>query len=147
MTIDSFRGPHHFLSNFYYSEVTLDDEPTPYVYLTVEHGYQAAKIKDPASRGVVYTAPSPGAAKRAGRAAELRVDWEEVKIPIMFALLRQKFTDPSLRAMLLATGTEQLIEGNTWGDTFWGVCDGMGDNHLGRLLMQVRDEIKEQPVG
>lgn len=60
----------------------------------------------------------------------------------MLDLQRQKYTVPYLREKLLATGDAELVEGNTWGDRFWGVCNGVGQNWLGRLLMQVRDEIK-----
>jgi hypothetical protein len=61
----------------------------------------------------------------------------------MFELLHLKFTNDRLRDMLLATGNAELIEGNNWRDTFWGQCPiGTGANHLGRLLMQVRKEIR-----
>lgn len=60
----------------------------------------------------------------------------------MLDALRKKFSDDKLRSMLLATGEEYLVEGNTWGDKYWGVCGGIGLNHLGKLLMQVRDELE-----
>ena len=60
----------------------------------------------------------------------------------MKILLRQKFGDAWLRAKLLATGDAELIEGNYWHDTFWGMCNGKGENHLGRLLMEVRSELR-----
>lgn len=47
-----------------------------------------------------------------------------------------------LRDKLLATHPELLIEGNFWGGTFWGVCAGEGSNHLGRLLMKIRGELR-----
>lgn len=56
-------------------------------------------------------------------------------------LLRQKFSKTPLRRLLLATGEAELIEGNTWGDTYWGVCHGVGQNHLGCLLMKIRGEL------
>ena len=56
-------------------------------------------------------------------------------------LLRNKFSEPDLAARLLATGSTELIEGNNWNDTFWGVCRGRGRNMLGQLLMEVREEI------
>ncbi len=139
MTISKFQGEHRFLSNFHPVEVTMDGQ----LYLSTEHAYQAAKTTNLATRTMIARTFNPGKAKRLGRLAALRPDWEEVKLEVMLDLLRKKFAHPKLRTKLLATGTEQLVEGNTWGDTFWGVCDGMGDNHLGRLLMQVRDEIKE----
>lgn len=59
-------------------------------------------------------------------------------------IVRDKFTrNEDLKAMLLATGDEGLIEGNWWGDTFWGECKGQGENHLGRILMKIRRELGE----
>jgi hypothetical protein len=63
-----------------------------------------------------------------------------VKLDVMLGLLRRKFTQLDLRRQLLATGDAELIEDNDWGDHFWGVCMGVGENHLGKLLMQVRGE-------
>jgi len=62
----------------------------------------------------------------------------------MLDLVRKKFENPLLRAMLLATEDAVLVEGNTWNDTFWGVCRGRGENWLGRILMQVREECRQQ---
>lgn len=56
-------------------------------------------------------------------------------------LLDLKFADPALAALLLATGDADLVEGNDWGDRFWGVCDGAGANMLGRLLMELRTRL------
>ena len=64
----------------------------------------------------------------------------------MLWLLRRKFENPELRAKLLATGNTELIEGNTWGDTFWGaeLRTGRGQNMLGKLIMKVRAELQAQ---
>ena len=79
-------------------------------------------------------------AKRLGKSVELRTDWSQIKLEVMADLLWQKFIiNPKLRSMLLATGDRELVEGNTWGDTFWGKCGGVGTNHLGNLLMRLRD--------
>ena len=75
---------------------------------------------------------------------KLRPDWETEKISIMRALLRLKFADPALRAQLVATGVRPLVEGNRWGDRFWGVCGGNGQNMLGKLLMEIRAELRSQ---
>jgi len=73
----------------------------------------------------------------------MRNDWEEVKVSVMRDLIRQKFKPGSeLSDRLLDTGDWLLEEGNTWGDTFWGVCDGVGENWLGRLLMERRGELR-----
>lgn len=142
-TINRFRGLYDFLSNFYPVKVSLDG----IVYDSVEHSFQAAKTLDPAKRLTVETQLTPGAAKRAGRAIRsLRPDWESVKVDVMLDLLRQKFTYPDLAGGLLATGDAALVENNDWHDVFWGVCQGVGKNMLGILLMRVRAEIRESIV-
>ena len=76
----------------------------------------------------------------------LRPDWEEVKVGIMEEIVRAKFTQhPELAARLLATGDKVLVEGNHWGDTCWGVDTrtGQGENHLGKILMKVREELRQ----
>ena len=79
-------------------------------------------------------------AKRSGRNATMRPGWDAIKIDVMRKLLRLKFSPGSpLAIQLISTGTSKLVEGNTWGDRFWGVCGGTGENHLGRLLMETRD--------
>lgn len=134
MVIDRFTGPHGFLSNFYPSALTIGG----HVYPTVEHAYQAAKTTDEDERELIRQAPSPGAAKRLGQRVSLRPGWETLRLTVMERLLWIKFTPRSMMLRLRATGTALLVEGNTWGDRFWGVCDGQGENHLGRLLMVVR---------
>lgn len=62
----------------------------------------------------------------------------------MRTLVREKFRNPLLRAMLLATEDVELVEGNSWNDTFWGVCKGVGLNWLGQILMKVRDECRRE---
>lgn len=136
--IDSFRDKYFFLSNFYHCWVVLDGEHYP----SVEHAYQAAKTLDPTEREKIKCAGSPGVAKRLGRTVTHRSDWKKIKVDIMLDLVRQKFTKSSdLVGKLLATGDQELVEGNTWGDRFWGVYRGRGENHLGKILMQVRREL------
>ena len=134
--IDSFSGPWGFLSNFAPCEVLLDDGVT---YPSVEHAYQAAKTLDLGKRlNFVLTGITPSMAKQMGKKLKLRPDWEEVKVGIMRDLLMQKFNPSILRRKLLSTFQAELIEGNWWNDTFWGVCNGVGENWLGKLLMEVR---------
>lgn len=135
MIIDSFKDSYRFLSNFYPCLVELDGE----VYRSIEHAYVAAKSLDPVVRELIRMIDTPGQVKRLGRELVLRPDWDDVKLPIMTDLVTQKFTDVGLRKLLVETSPAELVEGNTWGDTFWGVCDGVGRNHLGRILMSVRE--------
>lgn len=137
--IGFFRGKHRFLSNFYPSEVSLDG----ILYPSIEHAYQAAKTIDITTRREIAALKTPGQAKRRGRRVILRSNWEHIKEEIMYELVLQKFArHPVLRQLLLATGEQQLVEGNTWGDTYWGVCDGEGQNRLGKILERVRFELQ-----
>lgn len=135
--IESFQGEHRFLSNFWNVYVTYDGE----IYPTVEHAYQAAKTLEPEFRKAICYATT-GQAKRMGRKVPMRKDWDVIKLGVMDNLLRQKFADPELQELLLATGDADLIEGNTWGDYYWGVCNGEGQNWLGKLLVAIREDIK-----
>jgi ribA/ribD-fused uncharacterized protein len=136
MPIARFVGKYRFLSNFYPVELEYEGA----MYRSLEHAYQAAKTMDFEQRAVIRAQPTPGRAKSAGRKVALRNGWELMKVDVMHGLLRQKFRDPELRRKLAATGEVELVEGNTWGDRFWGV-DGTGKNWLGKLLMEVRKEI------
>lgn len=139
--IDSFQGDHRFLSNFYPARIVLDGM----LFTSVEAAYVAGKTLDRSTRLRIQSLETPGKVKRFGRSIPLRPDWEEVKIPLMLSLLRQKFKEDSVLGDLLwLTGKHELIEGNTWGDTFWGVCNGVGHNHLGKLLMQIRQEMAQE---
>lgn len=137
-TIDSFSGRYRFLSNFFPCEIFYCGKSYP----TVEHAFQAAKTLDESAREHIRLQSTPGRAKQLGRMCVLRTDWESVKKDVMLNLLRFKFGRPDLRALLKSTGDFYLVEGNNWGDYFWGVCNGSGENWLGKLLMQVRDEIR-----
>ncbi len=135
--ITSFSGNFRWLSNFYPSVVYLDGKQYP----TVEHAFQAAKTDDEAARDEIRKSPRPGLAKKLGRRVRLKEDWEKVEVAEMDYLLRQKFSSPEMKKILLATGDRELIEGNYWGDTFWGVCRGKGENWLGRLHMNIRSDL------
>jgi len=62
----------------------------------------------------------------------------------MASLIKEKFKNESLRKKLLDTGEAFIIEGNWWNDRFWGVCDGVGENHLGIILMNERKRIRDE---
>lgn len=132
--IDSFKDEYRFLSNFFPAQVTYEG----LLYPSTEHAYQAAKTLDLNMREEIRKAPTAGKAKRLGKDVKIRADWLEVRVGIMTDLLKQKFEHPELNEKLQATGNQDLVEGNTWGDVFWGVCKGSGENMLGKLLMQIR---------
>ena len=137
MAITKFSGGYHFLSNFYPCKIKID----AWEFDSTEAAYQAMKCNR-AKDVHAFVGITPGEAKKLGRLVELRPNWERVKIDVMRYVLIQKFSDPILMAMLDATKGQELIEGNTWGDRFWGQCPvGDGRNELGKLLMSIRDDI------
>lgn len=142
--IAMFDGKYAFLSNFYPSPFTVDG----ITYPTVENWFQAWKCKDPVQFKAIATAKTPGEAKRIGRHCALRPDWERIKTSVMYDGLKHKFSDPTLKQMLLDTGDEELVEGNTWHDNTWGNCvcpkctDIQGRNMLGIILMDIRKELR-----
>ncbi len=141
--IVAFIGEYRFLSNFWPAKIVLDGMTYP----TVEHAFQAAKTLDIHQRRSIVNLITPGEAKRMGKLLTYRSDWYAVRLYVMEDLVRQKFAHNPLRILLLQTGDAQLVEGNTWRDTFWGVCNNVGENHLGRILMKVRKELAERRKG
>lgn len=138
--IRSFRGEHAFLSNFYTAPFAWDGRS----YLNAEAAFQSAKCLAPEERDA-FSQLDGVKAKHLGKHVPLRSDWEQVKTIIMEEVVRAKFTqNPDLARQLLDTGDAHICEGNSWGDTFWGVNTktNKGENHLGKILMQVREEIR-----
>ncbi len=134
--IKGFFGDYRFLSNFYESPLRVNGV----TYLTVEHFFQASKASNKEDHDYVNSAATPGIAKHRGRRITLREDWERVKLRVMRLGLRAKFEqNPELKQKLLDTGGAYLEEANSWGDSYWGKCGGRGHNHLGEMLMELRD--------
>ena len=144
--IVEFDGDYAFLSNFYPSTIYHDG----ITYPTNEHFFQAMKTLDINERKAIAAAETPGLAKRMGRNVKLRPDWEKIKVDVMRLGLILKFTDAELAEKLIATGDEELVEGNWWHDNTWGNCHCTacsrkgGRNLLGMLLMEVRKELQYQ---
>ena len=132
-----FRGEYSFLSNFH--DVGML-EYNGLVYKNAEAAFQAAKCKNNSDKEV-FTKMTGTEAKRNGRKVVMREDWPHIKVLVMYRILLKKFSSEPMRTMLLQTAGVELVEENTWGDTFWGVCGGKGLNMLGKLLMQVRSEV------
>jgi len=133
-----FFGEYRFLSSFWLVPIVYEHV----VYPSVEHAYQAAKSPNLLIKKNISEMRTPGEAKRAGKVL-YRPDWHDIKLKVMENLVRKKFEDPVLRIRLLETGNMYLEETNTWRDTFWGVCNGVGENNLGKILMKIRGEINE----
>lgn len=141
--IESFTGKNSFLSNFHRIPGGITYEGV--TYPTVEHAYQAQKTTDKTEQAAIARLETPGNAKRYGRSIKnLRPNWDNQRVSIMQDLLWLKFENPYFRNLLLNTGDKEIVEGNLWHDRFWGVHDGEGENHLGKLLMAVRQRIKER---
>lgn len=140
-TIASFSGHFSFLSNFFISPL----EYQGLIFVASENAFQAAKTMDQEVRKQ-FCNMRPGEAKRAGRALVLRPNWDTIRDGIMLDIVRSKFQNPTLAAMLYDTGTDYLIEDNTWGDTYWGQCGGVGENKLGKILERIRFELWEKGI-
>lgn len=138
--IAEFENEYRWLSNFWMSDVKMYGK----IYPSVEHAYQAAKTLDLALREKMRLCKTAAGVKKMGRKLVIREDWESIKISVMEELVTRKFQNTELRAKLLATGDAELIEGNWWKDFFWGVCNGVGENNLGKILMRIRDKIRKE---
>ena len=142
--INQFENEYAFLSNFYEKPFIYEGVE----YKTAEHAFQAVKCVNKIEANQIREAATPGQAKRLGRICRLRSDWEDVKVDLMTDIVRAKFQDPELQAMLLATDDAILIEGNWWHDNCWGNCSCdrcssiKGKNNLGKILMQLREDFK-----
>lgn len=135
-----FMGVNRFLSNFWPCNIVFEGES----YRSVEAAYVASKTTDPEIRAQVRRLQTSGDCKKYGKMIKLRPDFENIKMDVMKYLVSYKFSskNPELMQRLIDTGDRELIEGNDWGDVYWGVCNGVGENRLGRILMDVREELK-----
>lgn len=141
--IGPFKGEYDFLSNFYRAPVVFKT----FTYPTNEHWYQAHKARISTTHRHVIEAMTPAEAKRRGRGLTMSSSFERDKHEIMLFGLILKFRQhPILAQRLVATGNEELVEINSWGDQFWGAVytnNGLvGENHLGKSLMQVRKMLR-----
>lgn len=137
----SRKQKFHELSNFHYAPIRIDEA----IYPTVEHFFQAMKFnQNPEYRDRVREADSPMDAKRLGstRRYPIHPRWDKIRLLIMKRALKAKFTQHEhLRRLLLSTGDKKLVEDSPT-DYFWGCGkDRRGENHLGRLLMELRKEL------
>lgn len=132
MNICGFSGKYRFLSNFYPIEMEIDGVK----YKSSEHYYMSQKTTNEHFRKLILDAATGAAAKKIGKTVPLRKDWEEkYKNQSMLRGLLAKFDIPEMRDKLISTGNSYLEETN-----HWGVCNGVGKNMLGRMLMYVRSQ-------
>ena len=131
----AFFGNHRFLSNFYLCPVTVEG----IAFTCSEAAFQAQKTLDLRIRQQ-FAPLTPSASKSQGRCLRLRPDWDRVKDDVMRMVLKAKFDqNHDLRQLLIETAPRHLEEGNTWGDIYWGTVGGVGQNMLGKLLMELRE--------
>lgn len=149
-----FKDQYAFLSNFYQLKFPVATHCIDYNIYNVEAAYQLEKTffcamyyKERFEYVQKFSTCSPTQAKQLGKKLSSRKDfnkeaWYRESLPLMTALVQQKFdADDELRLKLYCVEGE-IVEDNDWGDTFWGRCNGVGENHLGKILMKVRDEMK-----
>lgn len=141
-TIKSFTGENRFLSNFYQSDIEIDG----IIYPNAEVAFQAQKYKNDEDKREFAKIKNPVIAKRKGRTIQINVDeWNKIRLDVMKRICLEKFKqNEEIKQKLLDTKDAILIEGNNWHDTFWGIDNktGEGLNHLGKILMEVRDQLK-----
>lgn len=137
--INEFSGKYRWLSNFTLCPIILNG----IIYPSTENAYQASKTQFVHERQFFITC-SPGKAKKMGKSVTMYYGFNDDKLSIMEKILNQKFQEGTyLSEKLINTGNQEIIEGNNWNDTYWGVCDNIGHNHLGKLIMKIRDKLNE----
>lgn len=139
--INLLQKENRFLSNFHPAKFTYGNIN----WCSVEHAYQSLKFTGE-KFDEAYKLTNPYDIKKFANENKIHVsqDFHSIKIKLMYELVREKFIqNPDLKQKLLDTNNQELIEGNTWNDTFWGVCNGQGQNWLGKILMLVRSELNK----
>lgn len=140
--IVEFKNNCGWLSNFAPVKITLNGREYP----SVEHAYMSAKSEDQEWKDFCASNVSAGTVKRKSKELKLNKNWGQHKLLVMNKCLEQKFNQEPFKTLLLNTGDEQIVEGNWWGDEFWGVNlqTGEGQNMLGKMIMDIRDKISEK---
>lgn len=135
------RDPKYgFMSNFAEGFEFVDQDGL--IWSTSEHHYQAQKATNEEDRSRVQMARTAFDSKQIGGSITLRPDWDEVKIDCMRQTLALKFAEGSKAAdRLMDTQAAYLVEDTPWGDQFWGKTYGVGESHLGKLLMERRESL------
>jgi len=134
-----FKNRYSFLSNMCSLGQTV--KIGDIVVRTTENYYQAMKSSNPAIRDFIAQL-NPYEAKRIARETKQKEDFNNNKLTIMKDAIEVKFNLPVFKFLLLATNNTKIVEDNYWNDTYWGVCEGVGENNLGKLIMEKRDSLK-----
>ena len=139
--IYGFKNEYRWLSNFYKLQEPIDLYGCVFYY--TENLYQVFKCNK-ADDFILMASLTPGEAKRFGKRVELNPDFEANKLSIMKQILDIKFRQEYFKRRLLATGNCLIFEENSWKDFFWGCQNGIGENHLGKIIMEIREELKKE---
>jgi ribA/ribD-fused uncharacterized protein len=135
--VKGFFSAYRFLSNYHECKIRYEG----FIYGSTEAAYQSSKSLDTLIREQ-FTLMKPNESRSNGRKIQIRPDWDEVRLKVMEDVCRIKFTtNLYLKEMMLETGSRYLEETNHWGDTFFGVCNGVGENNLGKILMKIRSQL------
>lgn len=141
--IYGFFMEHRWLSNYEVCKIDMGD----FVYRSSEAAYMAEKTDDLKQKAHLASLSKPHEAKKYGQIVTIKPDWDKTRIGAMANVLIAKFEQNSyLAKKLLETGDKYLEETNWWNDTFWGVCRGVGENNLGKLLMMIRQMLREGEI-
>ncbi len=141
--IKEFQGEYRWLSNFWPVQIKYKGR----VFHNVENAFHSEKSDDSFFKDFCKLESNPKIVKkRQLDMITLRSDWGNVKVEIMEELTRIKYHNLELQQKLLDTGNQEIQEGNSWDDTFWGINleTGKGENRLGKIIMKIRDEIKKE---
>jgi len=136
--IKGFCGLHSFLSNFYEFPIVYRGLN----YLSSEAAYQASKYDDrPEVQALFKNVTADKSKQLVKRYPYDMVQFSKRRLLVMKEILLSKFRHPTLKKLLLDTFPKKLFEYNWWGDTYWGVTKDGGENQLGLLLMEVRQQL------
>jgi ribA/ribD-fused uncharacterized protein len=141
--INEFQGEYRWLSNFWIAPMVIDGKR----YRSVEHYFQAMKADSDVIHEIIRNQRTPGDAKRFAKTIALRPGWNSMRLNIMLNGVNQKFEQNlDLKKKLIMTNPQELVEGNRWHDTFWGVDSetGKGENQLGKILMTIRERFMNE---
>ena len=134
-----FVGKLDYLSNMYPHKMYVQLDGVEMEFSCLESAFQACKSEDSLTHQVFQTL-NGYEAKRLGRQIPIRGNWKQIRVEVMYQLLKLKFSDPYLVSLLIMTPDDDIVEHNTWNDTFWGVCNGRGEDNLGKLIRKIKQE-------
>ena len=137
--IKEFQGEYRWLSNFWPVNIKYNERN----FTTLEHAFMSQKNLSKVWQDFCSQEPDAKVVSKLGKEIMLRPDWDSIKVDLMKELVELKFSQDDLKEKLVATKNMEIQEGNTWGDTFWGVDleTQKGENLLGKIIMDARNKL------